>query len=146
MAYPAQIAAALVFAHGLSILVKLSPAHELLDVLNLNVVRANGLDIAEEVLRECPAVRVTGLATFCPAEIGTLQRSPQHHVSVGVLLLHPLQVANKPGQLQRSDVLGKVKGVGVVGLMGCYGVGVMVYAGHDLRTLRAVQLGILHAR
>ena len=131
---------------GPAFLRKGSPGLELIHVLNLDDIRIDSLNVAEEVLGERPGVRVAGHAALGAGEVGTLQGGPEDDFRPGIGLPGEVDVNHHRAELQGSDVLRVVDGIRVVGLVGGDGVLVMVNAGDDLCDLPAVDHGVLNAR
>ena len=74
--HPLLVQPSRIFADRLAILVEVAPRHELLDVLNLNVVGVDSLDVAKQMLGQRPAISIAGLAAFGLAEIRTFEAGP----------------------------------------------------------------------
>jgi len=115
-------------ADGLAPLVQIAPRHELLDVLDLDVVGVQRLDVAEQVFGQRAAVGVARKAAFGPREVRTLQRGPEDDEGIRILAAHPGRMGRERPQLQRTDVLRVVQRIGVVGSVRRDGVGVVVHA------------------
>ena len=146
IAHPAEVKTASIFADGLAVLIEVAPHHKLADVFNLDIIGLEGINVAEKVLGECPTVRIAGLATFGPAEVGTFQGGPQHQERAGVLCPLSGRVLHKSGQVQRADIFCVVLGLRVIGKVGSDGVRVVIHAGDDMGALLAVQRRRFNAR
>lgn len=144
VAHPAYVGCSLVAGDGFAVLIKFSPAHELLHVLYLQIVGLEGFDVAEKMFGQCAAVGIARLSALGPAEVGAFEGGPQHDIGIGIFGLHTVQMLHHRGEFQRSDVLGEVERVGMVGLMGEDGVTVVVHTGHHLGAFLAVNTGIFH--
>ena len=61
---PTLIVGTLVTGDGMPVLVEFAPAHELLDILNLDVIGIEGLDVAEQMVGKGAAVGVAWLSSL----------------------------------------------------------------------------------
>ena len=143
--YPLLVQPSRIFADRLAILVEIAPRHELLDVLDLNVVGVDSLDVAKQMLGQRPAVGIAGLATFGLAEIRTFEAGPQDDERIGVLPPHFSDMSGQRGEFQRPNILREVQRVGMIGGMRGNRVGIMVYASDDLCTLPSIMASVLNA-
>ena len=134
-----------IFTDWLAVLVEVAPRHELLDILDLNVVGVDSFDVSEEMLGQRPAVGIAGLAAFGLAEIRTFEAGPQDNERIGVLPLHFGEVSYQRGQFQRANILREVQRVGMIGGMRGNRICIMVYASDDLCTLPSIMASVLNA-
>ncbi len=128
-----------------AVLVEVAPRHELFDVFDLDVVRVDRFDVAEQVFGQRAAVGIAGSAAFGLAEIGAFQRGPQYDGRIGVSPPHFSEVGNQRRELQRADVFREVHRIGMIRRMAGYRVGIVVDARDDLCALLSGNSCQLHA-
>lgn len=116
-----------------------SPLHELDDVLYLHIIGLQLIDVTEQVLGQCTTVGIARHAAFGSRMIRAFERRPEHDLRSRTL--HPFggNMRLQRPEVKRSDILGKVTGMGVVGRMRCNGVCVMIHAGNHACTLSPVE-------
>ena len=142
---PLQVQSSCIFADRLSVLVEVAPRHELLDVLDLNVVGVDSLDVSKEMLGQRPAVGVAGLASFGLTEIRTFEAGPQDDERIGILPPHFGDMSRQRGEFQHPNILREVQRVGMIGGMRGNRICIMVYASDDLCTLPSLISGVFNA-
>ncbi len=143
--HPLLIQPSCILADRLAVLVEVAPRHELLDVLDLNVVGFDCFDVAKQMLCQRPTVCIAGLAAFGLAEIRTFEAGPQDDERIGVLPPHFGEVSDQRGQFQRANILREVQRVGMIGGMRGNRIGVMVHAADYLCALPPLIAGVLNA-
>ena len=145
MVHPRHEAAPFVAADGVAVFVHVAPAHELLHVLNLDVIGIEAFDVTEEVFGKGATVGIPWQASLGFAEVGAFERSPQHHLRARILLAALFEVCGQGQNIQSADVLGIVDSIGMVGGMAGNGVGIVIDTGNHLGAFLAANAGSFHA-
>ena len=125
---------------------KRAPLHELDDVLDLDVVGAQLLDVAEQMLGQRPAVGIARHAALGPRVVRAFERRPEHDLRVWVLHALDGRVRLQGTEVERADILGEVACVRMVGRVRQDRVRVVVHAGDHPGALPPVEACTLNTR